>query len=296
MEPLPPHGRLGPRVMLLLSACFICFPGPIAWAQEPASETPGDTPIAANEISGDQERAAINQPITLEGVPSRAETTSAELATLLPHESSRRTLERVGEETDLALKEVESQLAKTRQMLTGRPNLRTLQRSTAGLSEMQNQVQLLEEELDDHLNGFGASLGRIDKIAAVWLATSEMAKAKEGADATILTRIDAVLGEIDQTRRAVVDRRNELLNVRDKLVNPSVALDENFERLQGTVEARLAAIFRAEHPPLWDPNIRESFQNEWQSIGPQLYTKQLEASEQVARKPHIRSASSLCCS
>ena len=43
----------------------------------------------------------------LEEVPNRAETTNAELATLLPRDSSRRTLERVGGETDLALKEVD---------------------------------------------------------------------------------------------------------------------------------------------------------------------------------------------
>jgi hypothetical protein len=83
----------------------------------------------------------------------------------------------------------------------------------------------------------------------------------------VLTRIAAVLGEIDQTRSAVVDRRNELLSVRDKLVNPSVALGEKIEQLQTTVEARLAGIFRAEHPPLWSPRVRESFLKEWQTIG-----------------------------
>ena len=101
--------------------------------------------------------------------------------------------------------------------------------------------------------------------------TDELAKTEEDADATMLTRIAAVLGEIDETRRAVVDRRNELLSVRDKLVNPSVAIGEKIEQLQATVEARLAGIFRAEHPPLWNPQTRESFQTEWQTIGPELF-------------------------
>ena len=110
------------------SWCCFCrraslwFPGPVAWAQGPASETPGDAETAATEIPDDQQGAETDPPIMLEEVPNRAETTSAELATLLPRDSSRRTLERVGGETDLALKEVESHLAKTRQMLTGRPN------------------------------------------------------------------------------------------------------------------------------------------------------------------------------
>ena len=117
------------------------------------------------------------------------------------------------------------------------------------------------------------------------MTTDELAKAKEDADATMLTRIAAVLGEIDETRRAVVDHRNELLTVRDKLVNPSVALGEKMEQVQTTVEARLAGIFRAEHPPLWSPRIRESAQKEWQTIGPQLFMKRFEESGQVSRKP-----------
>ncbi len=73
--------------------------------------------------------------------------------------------------------------------------------------------------------------------------------------------------------------------MRDKLVNPSVALGENIEQLQAAVEARLAGIFRAEHPPLWNPKIRESFQQEWQSIGPELLWKRLQESGQVSRTP-----------
>ena len=166
-------------------------------AQGPASETPGDAETAATETPDDQQGAETDPPILLEEVPNRAETTSAELATLLPRDSSRRTLERVGGETDLALKEVESHLAKTRQMLAGRPNVRTLQRSAAELSEMLDHLRSLEEELDDQLDGFGISLGRIDRIAAVWVTTDELAKTKEDADATMLARIAAVLGEID---------------------------------------------------------------------------------------------------
>ena len=176
------------------------------------AETPGNAQTAENEKTDDQKATQLDQPITLEEVPNRAETTTAELATLLPLDSSRRTLERVSAEADHALQKVQSHLAKARQMLAGRPNVRTLQRSSAELSEMLDHLRSLEEELDDQLDGFGTSLGRIDKIAAVWVATDELAKTEEGADATMLKRIAAVLGEIDETRSAVVDRRNESID------------------------------------------------------------------------------------
>jgi hypothetical protein len=171
--------RYVPARDLLLLGSVLWFPGPVAWAQGPASETAGDVETAATEIPDDQQETEADPPIMLEEVPNRAETTSAELATLLPRDSSRRTLERVGGETDRALKEVESHLAKTRQMLAGRPNVRTLQKSSSELSEMLNHLRSLEEELDEELDGFGLSLGRIDKIAAVWKATDELAKTEE---------------------------------------------------------------------------------------------------------------------
>ncbi|TWU32038.1 mechanosensitive ion channel domain-containing protein [Novipirellula artificiosorum] len=285
MDPLLPYGRIGPHAVLLLAACVLGLPGPVAWSQGTAPTTSGDAETAATEIPDDQSGTTTAPPILLEEVPNRAEATTAELATLLPRDSSHRTLERVGGETDLVLKEVETQLAKTRKMLTGRPNVRTLQRSSAELTEMLDHLRSLEEELDGQLDGFGDSFERIDKIAAVWTMTDELAKTKEDADATMLTRIAAVLGEIAQMRSSVVERRNELLSVRDKLVNPSVALAESIEQLQATVEARLAGIFRAEHPPLWSPRIRESLQMEWQTIGPQLLRKRFEERGQVSRKP-----------
>ncbi len=199
-------------VALLVTGSVLCFPGAIARAQGPAPETPGNAQTAENEKTDDQKATQLDQPITLEEVPSRAETTTAELATLLPLDSSRRTLERVSAEADHALQKVQSHLAKARQLLAGRPNVRTLQRSSAELSEMLDHLRSLEEELDDQLDGFGTSLGRIDKIAAVWVATDERAKAEEGADATMLKRIAAVLREIDETRSAVVDRRNESID------------------------------------------------------------------------------------
>lgn len=170
-------------------------------------------------------------------------------------------------------------------MLAGRPNVRALQKSSAELSETLDRLQSLEEQLEDELDGFGLSLGRIDKIAAVWKTTDELAKTEEGADATMLARIAAVLGEIDETRSAVVDRRNELLTARDELVNPSVALGGRIEQLQATLETRLTGIFQADHPPLWNSRVRESLQKEWQTIGPQLLMKQFKESGQRLRKP-----------
>ncbi len=130
----------------------------------------------------------------------------------------------------------------------------------------------------------GVSIDRIDKIAAIWKTTDKLASAEADADTTMLTRIAVVLKDIDETRKTVVDHRNDLFSVRDNLVNPSIKVGESIEQLQATVETRLAGIFRAEHPPLWNARTRESLQAEWQTIGPEFFSRWLKESSQFARK------------
>lgn len=205
------------------------------------------------------------------------------MATLLPRDVSQQTLERVGSETDRTFVEVQSQLAKTRRTLDGRPSIRMLQRAEFELSEMLADLRSFEEQLDEQLDALGTSLGRIDRISAVWKATDELAKTQADVDATTTDRIAAVRSEIEEARSAVVKRRNSMLTVRDKLVNPSVALSETVEQLQGAVDARLAGIFRADHPPLWSPQVRESIGTEWQTVGPRQFLQRFDLSGQDAR-------------
>jgi hypothetical protein len=249
-----PFHRWFPLATSLVVGSVLWSLGSVARAQEPASEAPESAISPASvEPADPQQEAPPDQPISLEEVPGRAEITSAELATLLPRDVSQQTLERVGSETDRTFVEVQSQLAKTRRTLDGRPNFRALQRAEFELSEMLAGLRSLEEQLDEQLDALGTSLGRIDRISAVWKATDELAKTQEDVDATTTDRIAAVRSEIEEARSAVVKRRNEMLTLRDKLVNPRVAIGECVDQLQGAVDARLAGIFRADHPPLWSP-------------------------------------------
>ncbi|WP_231756498.1 mechanosensitive ion channel domain-containing protein [Lignipirellula cremea] len=206
------------------------------------------------------------------------------MATFLPRDVSQTILERVGSETDRMFAEVNSQLAKTRRTLEGRPSIRMLQRAEFELSEMLADLRSLEEQLDDQLDALGTSVERIDSIAAVWQATDELARTQADVDATTTDRIAAVRSEIEEVRSTVVKRRNDMLAVRDKLVNPSVALNVTVEHLQSAVDARLAGIFHADHPPLWNPQVRESIGTEWQTVGLRQFLKRFDLSGQDSRR------------
>lgn len=100
-----------------------------------------------------------------------------------------------------------------------------------------------------------------------------------------MTRIAAVRGGVDKAWSAVVKQRNDVLAVRDKLVNPSVALDEIVDQLQDAVDARIEGIFRADHPPLWSPLVRESLRAEWQTDGSHFLKRLDEKVQDLLGRP-----------
>jgi hypothetical protein len=109
----------------------------------PLPKTPGIQTSAVSQTA---------QAIPLQEVPGRAESTRAELNTLLPAEASRQMLKRIASELDHALPEVTSRLAKTREVLAGRPSVRTLPMLEAELSEMREHLRQWDEALDRQFN------------------------------------------------------------------------------------------------------------------------------------------------
>ncbi|MBT8367521.1 MAG: hypothetical protein KJP23_22745, partial [Deltaproteobacteria bacterium] len=133
-----------------------CSRAEAADRNELVSTDPNAPSLKTNGIqkpAGPKSGALAVQAIPLEEVPDRAEATRAELNTLLPTEASRQMLKRIGSEIDRALPEVESRLAKTRKVLAGRPNVRTLQELEAGLSGMRERLKPVDKELDRQLTG-----------------------------------------------------------------------------------------------------------------------------------------------
>jgi len=278
-----PLQRVFPLASLCIAIIVVCLAGPAARAQGPATETQGNVKTPAEALADPQQAAQIDQPIPLDQVSNRAETIGVELDLLLPRENSRKVLEQISSETDRTLKDIKSYLAKTPNTLAGQPNIRVLQRFQSQLNEMLNDLQSLAEELEDQLEDLSDSLSQVDRISAVWKATDELAKTQEGAEATTITRIKAVRAEIAETRSVIVKRRNDVLALRDKLVNPSVALSEGAEKFQSEVDARVEGIFQADHPPLWSPLVRESIHKEWQTLEPQQLLQRLNENREDTR-------------
>lgn len=249
----------------------------------------GDPSASSSKTLGTQKSADPQigeqavQAIPLVAVPQRAKATGAEISELLPKEAFRQTLERISSELDRPLQEVESRLAKTREVLAGRPNVRTLRVLEAKLRDMQKRLRSWEEELDSQLAELRAALEWIDTNAAVWKATAGLAR-REGVSETTVTRIAAVRSDIDKARSTVVKQLDQVLAVRDRIVDPSNALTVSLGQVLNAGEARLQEVFRANRPPLWSPKVRRALREELKADRQQQFLQGFQATGQYARE------------
>jgi small-conductance mechanosensitive channel len=249
----------------------------------------GDSSASSSKTLGTQKSADLQigeqavQAIPLEEVPDRAVATRVELNTLVPAAAFRQTLERIGSEIDRALPEVTTLLAKTRKVLAGRPSVRILQNLETELSEMRERLRPLDEELERQIAGLRAAFQRLETLAAVWEATAEVSR-REGAATSTVTRIATVRGEIDQVRSTVVKRRDPILTVRDRLVDPGGALVAAHVQVHSAIEARLQGIFRIDRPLLRIPQVLASLRQEWKADGPQHFWQRLQESGKYVRE------------
>ena len=253
-------------VRFIRLACLTCLITTFVWAPASAQESLPDR----SEIEVPENLESKVQAIPLEAVSDRAAKTGVELSALLPTEESSQKLKRIDLKLDLALPEVNSLLSATREALSGEPNIRTLQELENKNSRiLKERIQPWIKELDNELVGIQKTLQKTDEIVAVWAETSAEVNRQDNVAETTVKRIAIVRSDIENARSKIVEHRNQILAVRDKLIIPSSSLEADFKQLQNTNGTRIKSILGANRPPLWSPLIRESLLKEWTALEPQ---------------------------
>jgi len=260
-------------VRLICLVCLSCLIIIFVWAPVSAKESLSER----SEIEVLEDAEPKIRAIPLEAISDRAAKTGVEISTLLPTDESRQMLKRIDLKVDFVLPEVESLLSEIRKAQTGQPNIRTLQELEGKKSKiLKERIQPWIKELDEQLTGIQIALQQIDKIVAVWAETSAEINRQDSVAESTMKRIVAVRSYIDKARSKIVEHRNQILAVRDKLVIPSSSLETGFKQLQSINSIRIKSIFGANRPPLWSPQIRESLNREWAALDPKQFFNRLQ--------------------
>ena len=264
---LPTSIRLA-RIVALLAAALLLPAAALsqeAPPQEPAVEAP--------EI----------RAIPLEDVQEEAEAVSAELATLLPGEALRQSLEEIGDGLESLKEDTASLLELTTSTLAAGAEVMRLQEMELQIAGLLESLKKPDAVLDTHLTELGKSLDRIDELAPVWKETEAQAP-RAGASASSLRRIASTRREIDGARAELVARRNEVLTLRDRLVDPKTSLDRSLREVRGAIEGHLTDLLSPSRPPIWSSGVRASILEELKQSWTQYLGGRLRRVAEYARE------------
>jgi len=225
----------------------------------------------------------VIQAIPLEDVEVEAEAVSTELATMLPGEALRQSLEEIGGKAE-RLKEEAAALAEiTTATLAAGASVGRLQEIELQLGLVLDSLKKPDAVLAAYLTSLRTSLDRIDELAPIWKETDEQAR-RAGSSPSALRRIASTRSEIDRTRGELVARRNELLTLRDRLVDPKNSLEGSLREVQSAVQSQLADLLSRSRPPIWSDGVRASVLEELRQHQTQVFGVRLRNVAEYARE------------
>ena len=222
-------------------------------------------PAAALSQETPTEEPALEPPeiqaIPLEDVQEQAEAVSTELETMLPGETLRQSLEKISSKLERLNEDTASLVELTTSTLAAGAGVARLQEMELQLAGLLETLKKPDAALDSHLTSLGEALDRIEALAPVWQETEKQAR-RAGTSASALRRIASTRREIDGARAQLVARRNEVLTLRDRLVDPKTSLDRSLREVQGAIQGNLTNLLSPLHPPIWSSGVRASILGE----------------------------------
>ena len=258
----------GARIAGLLAAA-LWIPAAAALSQTPPEEPAVEPPAI--------------QAIPLEDVQDGAEAVSEELATMLPGEALRRSLEEIGSGLERLKEDAASLVEVTTSALAAGAGVARLQEMELQLAALLESLKKPDAVLGTHLTSLRKSLDRIDELAPVWKETEEQARGA-GSSASALRRIASTRREIDRVRGELVARRNEVLTLRDRLVDPKTSLEGSLREVRGAVQGQLADLLSPSRPPIWSAGVRASILEELKQSWTQYLGGRLRRVAEYARE------------
>ncbi len=206
------------------------------------------------------------QAIPIEDVAEQAVRTARLRIALTPGEESLAALKEDTAKTERLLAKAESQLTRIRQALFGAPSLPTLQAWEAEFRGLLAALESHDGDLDRQLDALRDNLGQVDASQEQWQRTREAA-ASIGASATVQTRIEFALARLGETRAEISGHRDDVLSLRDRLVEHIAQVDRIQRQLGTMTQERLADILVRERASIWNMPLAEAIGSELQGSG-----------------------------
>ncbi len=207
--------------------------------------------------------------IPVEDISEAAVQAAALLETLTSIQGTGEALRDLRSRIDRLLGDVDIDLTSIQIALSSTPTVQSMGEWKADLRSLLVSLRAIDQQLDQRLDELRAALDQVEANTAEWRETSNAVASIEISIA-IRERIDTTLSAFVEAQDGLIRRRDEVLGLRDLLVEPLAELDRTFRQLDAKIQSRLSGLFSRERSALWSGDL-------FQSIGDEVSDGGLEA-------------------
>jgi len=211
-------------------------------------------------------KATSPTTISIEDVAQQAVTVAAELEALVPSEGAQAEVQQIRDEINDLLTRVDVRLSIIQPAMAGAPKARSMDEWGKDLRRLLESLQALDQQLAGRLNQLSAALEQVTTTETQWEASRNGTVYAEASDA-VRSRIDTTLSDIGLVSLALTGPREEILSLRDRLVEPIGVVSRTLRELDARVKNRLDGILEPDRPRLWDEAVSQAVGKELREGG-----------------------------
>ncbi len=226
---------------VLLTALVLA--GPARAADPTAASPPVPTPTAV-------------APIPLADVAAKSDELGVYLSQVEERWQPSADVDTIASQLPAINAQVHDKAAATHRLLSGSPTLRDVDNLAERWRQLRSQLDGWSDLLTKMATALDKELGGLDELRAIWKATGDLAHA-QNAPPAVLERVDAGLASIATTRKAGEERRQQLLELQNAVVEQAAATRTPLHDLAGIRRQSFGRLLVADRGPVWSTYPRE---------------------------------------
>lgn len=238
---------LNPVVLLVLLSWCAGLP---AQAQNlPVTRTAAEQQQDSGS-NGKEDVSESPQAIPAEQIPERMEQARELARRALEIAQPRAEIRGVQEQVDDLREQMEALEEEAAGDARERVDMRGLESAATRIAAQRREIDRLRETLGQRTRELADWRNRVQEALQSWQKTEEQVS-QQDRPGGLLDTVRSVLQRLDAADRELASRQDEMLEVQGTLTGWSSQLRERESGIQNKLSVARAALFEAEHPPLW---------------------------------------------